>query len=79
MFFEERYSFVHMENPNFNKIADAYSIPNELVQERKELAPALDRLLKAKGSYLLDIMVERDENVFPMIPSGAAVDEIRLK
>ena len=79
MFFEERYSFVHMENPNFNKIADGYSIPNELVEERKELAPALDRMLSAKGSYLLDIMVERDENVFPMIPSGAAVDEIRLK
>ena len=68
-----------MENPNFNKIADGYSIPNELVQERKELAPALDRMLSAKGSYLLDIMVESEENVFPMIPSGAAVDEIRLK
>ena len=79
MFFEERYSFVHMENPNFNKIADGYSISNELVQERKDLAPALDRMLKAKGSYLLDIMVKKDENVFPMIPSGASVDEIRLK
>ncbi|MDO8552074.1 MAG: biosynthetic-type acetolactate synthase large subunit [bacterium] len=79
LFFEERYSFVHMENPNFNKIADGYSIPNELVEERKDLAPALDRMLKAEGSYLLDIMVKRDENVFPMIPSGAAVDEVRLK
>ena len=79
MFFEERYSFVHMENPNFNKIADGYSIPNELVKERKDLASALDRMLKAKGSYLLDIMVKKDENVFPMIPAGAAVDEIRLK
>ena len=68
-----------MENPNFNKIADGYSISNELVQERKDLAPALDRMLKAKGSYLLDIMVKKDENVFPMIPSGASVDEIRLK
>lgn len=79
MFFEERYSFVHMENPNFNKIADAYSIQNELIRERKDLAPALDRMLAAQGSYLLDIMVQRDENVFPMIPSGASVDEIRLQ
>jgi acetolactate synthase I/II/III large subunit len=78
MFFEERYSFVHMENPDFNKIADGYSIPNELVKERKTLSSALDRMLKAKGSYLLDIMVQRDECVFPMIPSGAAVDEVRL-
>ncbi|MDO8522016.1 MAG: biosynthetic-type acetolactate synthase large subunit [bacterium] len=78
MFFEERYSFVHMENPNFNKIADAYSIPNELVQDRRTLSPALERMLSAKGSYLLDVMVRRDENVFPMIASGAGVDEIRL-
>ncbi len=79
MFFEKRYSSVHMENPNFNKIADAYSIPNELIQDRKEIAPALDRMFKAKGSYLLDIMVKKDENVFPIIPNGAAVDEIRLQ
>ena len=68
-----------MENPNFNKIADAYSIPNELIKDRKALSPALERMLSAKGSYLLDVMVKKDENVFPMIPSGAAVDEIRLK
>lgn len=79
MFFDERYSFVHMENPDFIKIAEGYSIPGELVEERKELHGALDRLLKAKGSYLLDIRVKKDGNVFPMIPSGASVDEIRLK
>lgn len=79
MFFDERYSFVHMDNPDFNKIADGYSIPNELVKERKQLNGALNRLLKAKKSYLLDIRVKKDENVFPMIPSGAAVHEIRLK
>ena len=79
MFFDERYSFVHMDNPDFNKIADGYSIPNELVSERKTLNAALNRLLKARGSYLLDIRVKKDGNVFPMIPSGAAVDEVRLK
>ncbi len=79
LFFEERYSFVHMDNPDFNKIADGFSIPNELVEERKDLSKALDRLLKAKGSYLLDVRVQKDENVFPMIPSGATIDEIRIR
>ena len=79
LFFEERYSFVHMDNPDFNKIADGYGIPNELVKERKNLSKSLDRMLKAKGPYLLDIYVKKEENVFPMVPSGATVDEIRIK
>jgi len=79
LFFEERYSFVHMDNPDFNKIADGYGIPNELIKERKDLSKALDRMLKAKGPYLLDIYVKKEENVFPMVPSGATVDEIRIK
>ena len=79
LFFENRYSFVHMDNPNFNKIADGFSVPNELVKERKDLGRALDRLLKAKGPYLLDIHVKKEDNVFPMIPSGAAIHEIRIK
>jgi len=79
LFFEERYSFVHMDNPDFNKIADGYGIRNELVKERKDLSKALDRMLKAKGPYLLDIYVKKEENVFPMVPSGATVDEIRIK
>ena len=79
LFFEERYSFVHMDNPDFNKIADGYGISNELVKERKNLSKSLDRMLKAKGPYLLDIYVKKEENVFPMVPSGATVDEIRIK
>jgi acetolactate synthase-1/2/3 large subunit len=79
LFFEERYSHVHMDNPDFNKIADGYHIPNELVEKREELGAALDRLLASKTNYLLDIRVEKEENVFPMIPSGATIDEIRIK
>ena len=79
LFYEERYSYVHMDNPDFNKIADGYRIKNELVEKRKDLNGALDRLLKAKGSYLLDVRVKREENVFPMVPSGASVDEIRIR
>ena len=79
LFFENRYSFVHMDNPDFGKIAEGFSMPNELVKERKDLGGALNRLLKAKGSYLLDVHVKKEENVFPMVPSGAAVHEIRIK
>ena len=79
LFFEERYSFVHMDNPDFNKITDGYHIPNELVEKREDLGGTLDRLLEAKGSYLLDVRVQKDENVFPMIPSGANIDDIRIK
>ena len=79
LFFENRYSFVHMDNPDFGKIAEGFSVPNELIKERKGLDAALDRLLKAKGSYLLDVHVKKEENVFPMVPSGAAVHEIRIK
>ena len=79
LFFENRYSFVHMDNPDFNKITDGYHIPNELVEKREELSAALNRLLKAKGSYLLDVRVKKEENVFPMVPSGASVDEVRIK
>jgi len=68
-----------MDNPDFNKITDGYHIPNELVEKREELSAALNRLLKAKGSYLLDVRVKKEENVFPMVPSGASVDEVRIK
>ena len=79
LFFEERYSYVHMDNPDFNKIADGYHMPNELVEKREDLGGALDRLLASKTNYLLDVRVEKEENVFPMIPSGATIDEIRIK
>jgi len=79
LFFDNRYSFVHMDNPDFNKITDGYHIPNELVEKREDLGAALDRLIAAKGSYLLDVRVRREDNVFPMIASGATIDEIRIK
>lgn len=79
MFYEKRYSFVELKNPNFIMIAKGCGIKAEKVDERKDMPQALDRMLKAKTPYLLEIVVEKEENVFPMVPSGASVEEIRLE
>lgn len=78
LFFKERYSSVHMENPDFVTLAAAYGIPAQKVTDRKDLNLTLNELLSAPGPYLLDVRVQKEENVFPMIPAGAAVDEVRL-
>ena len=79
LFFEKRYSSVHMENPDFVKLADAFGITVETVTEREYLESSLTRMLTTKGPYLLNIMVEKESNVFPMIPAGSGVSEIRLE
>jgi len=78
LFFDKRYSAVDMKNPDFIKIAEGYGIAGEVVTEREALGGALDRLLDSKVCYLLDIRVRKDENVFPMVPSGASIADIRL-
>ena len=79
LFFDNRYSFTEMVNPDFVAIAKAYKISASKVTKPSELNKAIDSMLKHKGSFLLEVVVEKEENVFPMIPSGAAVSEIRLK
>lgn len=79
MFFEKRYSFVDLVNPDFTQVAKGYMIQGEKVTERKHLHTALDTLIHTKSSYLLDISVKQEEKVFPMIPGGASIDDIRLK
>lgn len=79
LFFDRRYSFTELTNPDFVKIADGYGIPAQRVSTRKELDAALDTMLNHDGPYLLDIVVEKEENVFPMVPSGASVAEIKLE
>lgn len=78
LFFEERYSFTELKNPDFLKIAQAYGISAERVDERENLNQGLSNLLQAKTSYLLEVVVEKQGKVFPMIPTGAGVGEIRL-
>jgi acetolactate synthase-1/2/3 large subunit len=79
LFFEKRYSFVDMQNPDFIKLAEGFFIDAEKVTEREHLDDALDRMLDSKKPYLLEIVVEKEANVFPMIPQGMAVDEVILK
>ena len=78
LFFEKRYSFTDIINPDFIAIAKAYSIETGKVTDPLALDSELEKMLKYKGAYLLEAIVEREENVFPMIPTGAAISEMRL-
>jgi acetolactate synthase-1/2/3 large subunit len=79
LFFDKRYSFTELLNPNFQKIAEAYSIPSLFVNDHSQLSQGLDQLLQAKTPFLLEIMVEKQGKVFPMIESGTGVGDIRLE
>jgi len=78
MFFEKRYSFTEMISPDFVTLAKAYSIEAIKIEARTDLKQTLSTMLNHKGSYLLEVMVAKEENVFPMMPTGASVSEIRL-
>jgi acetolactate synthase-1/2/3 large subunit len=78
LFFDKRYSFTDIKNPNFLKIAEGYGIHGHKVTAREELQEGLKTLLNNKESYLLEVIVEQEENVFPMVPTGASVSEIIL-
>ena len=79
LFNERRYSFVDMQSPDFVKLAGAYGINGQSVNDRKNLKGALQEMLSHKGAYLLEVMVTKENNVFPMVPQGCSVAEIRLK
>jgi len=79
LFFDNRYSFTEMKNPNFNIIADGYGIKNNKVEDKKDLDKCLKEFINYDGSYLLNVVVEKEENVFPMVPSGESVSNIRLE
>jgi acetolactate synthase-1/2/3 large subunit len=78
LFFDRRYSFTEIVNPDFTAIAKAYSIESLKITEREELNTALDQMLESTGSFLLEVVVEKEDNVFPMVATGASVSEIRL-
>ncbi len=78
MFNEKRYSFVDIQSPDFIKVAAAYRIDGKCISEREELQSSLKEMLEHKGSYLLEVMVTKENNVFPMVPQGCSVSEIRL-
>jgi acetolactate synthase-1/2/3 large subunit len=79
LFNERRYSFVDIASPDFVALAAAYGIPGKCVSERADVSESLKTMLNYKGSYLLEVMVTKENNVFPMVPQGCSVAEIRLK
>ncbi|MFN4762524.1 biosynthetic-type acetolactate synthase large subunit [Gillisia sp. Q332] len=79
LFFESRYASTELVNPDFITIAKGYHIKTNQVTERSQLKDAVREMYDAKEPYFLEVKVEKEENVFPMIPTGAAVSEIRLE
>ncbi|HEY8920587.1 MAG TPA: biosynthetic-type acetolactate synthase large subunit [Chitinophaga sp.] len=79
LFFDKRYSSTEMINPDFVQIAKGFYIPGRKVTERADIGAAIDEMLNHKGAYLLEVVVEQEDNVFPMVPSGASIADIRLE
>nr|WP_315141738.1 biosynthetic-type acetolactate synthase large subunit [uncultured Flavobacterium sp.] len=78
LFFDKRYASTEMINPNFIAIAEGYYIKAKKVTKREDLDAAVAEMMASKDSYFLEVMVEKENNVFPMIPTGASVSDIRL-
>ena len=78
LFFDSRYSETEMVNPNFVKIAEGYGIEAKMISDRSDLESSIEEMLNFSGPYLLEIKVEKKGKVFPMVPSGNSVSEIRL-
>ena len=79
LFHEKRYSCTEMVNPNFIKIAEAYNIPAQKVEKRSELQDAIKKMLASKTSYFLEVVVGKEDNVFPMVPGGGCVSDCMLE
>lgn len=79
LFFDKRYASTEMTNPDFIKIAEGYHIKAKQVTDRKDLAGAVEEMMKSDEAYFLEVRVQKEGNVFPMIPTGASVSEVRLQ
>jgi acetolactate synthase I/II/III large subunit len=79
LFHGKRYSFTEMDNPDFVKIAEAYRIKAGKVTEQKDLEEGLKKMLASPTAYFLEVVVEKEDNVFPMVPAGAGVAEVILE
>jgi acetolactate synthase-1/2/3 large subunit len=79
LFHDKRYSFVDIASPDYVMVAKGYGISGNKVTRRAQLQESLETMLQHNGSYLLEVMVGKEDNVFPMVPQGCSVSEIRLK
>lgn len=78
LFHEKRYSFTDITSPDFVQVSKAYNIPGKSISKREELTTAIETMLNSNGAYLLEVMVGKENNVFPMVPQGKGVAEIVL-
>ncbi len=79
LFFDKRYASTELINPDFQGICKGYHMPSELVESRDKLDSAIKNLVEHEGPYLIEAIVEKEGNVFPMVPAGASVSDIRLE
>ena len=79
LFFDKRYASTEMINPDFVAIAKGYFIEGKKVEKRNELDKEVKKMLEFNGPYLLEVIIEKEDNVFPMIPSGSSVSDVRLE
>lgn len=79
LFHDKRYSFVNITSPDYIKVAEGYGIKGRKIDQRENLKEALTEMLEHDGSYFLEVMVGKENNVFPMVAQGSSVSEIRLK
>jgi acetolactate synthase I/II/III large subunit len=79
LFHDKRYSFVNITSPDYVQVAKGYRIDGQRISKRDDLVNAVTTMIQHKGAYLLEVMVGKENNVFPMVPQGCSVAEIRLK
>ena len=79
LFFDKRYASTVMTNPDFIKIVEGYDIKAKRITKRENLSSTVSEMIASKNAYFLEVVVEKEGNVFPMIPTGATVSDIRLK
>jgi acetolactate synthase-1/2/3 large subunit len=79
LFFDKRYASTYMINPNFVTVAQGYGIESKKIESRDNVAQSIQNMLDHDGAYLLEVIVGKEDNVFPMVPTGASVEDIRLE
>jgi acetolactate synthase-1/2/3 large subunit len=76
LFYRKRYVATPLSGPDFVKVAEAYGIPGLRVTHREEVVPAIEKAMEYQGPFIIDFMIEPEENVYPMVPPGASIAEV---
>lgn len=79
LFFDKRYSETSLINPDFQKLADGFGVNHQRVDKRENLDKAISEMINTPGAYLLEVDIEKEDNVFPMVPTGASVSDVLLE